>query len=481
MRLSRRVLATLGGVSAIAVAGALSFALWPQGVKAPTQELYSTGNRQPPDGLSGLPSDYSGLPKPVPQLGPPLPGDLGKPILNAGAPTPGMPAATQPDPEAQRLAQQRQRLVQEIEAARTSRLFASEAGARHATGRRRRLRAAGRNGAAARPGRARSQCRRCFPANGERPQTRLPERSRRPPRNQRRCRSSSCGQQRSSSRRGHPGRAVDRPALRPPRPDHRAGDRGRLRQPDRQDPAHPARCAADRPVRRPGDIWSEPGAACMEQDHHAERPVSRSGTPARRRRRGLCRSTGPGRQSLGGTIQGGAPLDHPVGRFGGRNVERRERSRRRDPARRLGLDQPDRSASGRAFAAGSADDHRAARVPGPRDRDARPCDGALRRADGGSMSKLKLGPITDDKPIRVTHDLPPAVHRDLVAYAEALARETGAVVEPVKLIAPMLERFMATDRAFSKARRTLPAAPATATGVSPGAPRPAGAPNSESA
>ena len=127
MRLSRRVLAALGGVSAIAVAGALSFALWPHGAKAPTQELYSTGTRQTPDGLSGLPRDYSGLPKPVPQLGSPLPGDLGKPILNAGAPVPGMPGATQPDPEAQRLAQERQRLVQEIEAARTSRLFASEA------------------------------------------------------------------------------------------------------------------------------------------------------------------------------------------------------------------------------------------------------------------------------------------------------------------------------------------------------------------
>ena len=127
MRLSRRVLATLGGVSAIAVAGALSFALWPHAVKAPTQELYSTGTRQTPDGLNGLPRDYSGLPKSVPQLGPPLPGDLGKPILNAGAPAPGMPTPAQQDPEAQRLAQERQRLVQEIEAARTSRLFASEA------------------------------------------------------------------------------------------------------------------------------------------------------------------------------------------------------------------------------------------------------------------------------------------------------------------------------------------------------------------
>ncbi len=96
------------------------------------------------------------------------------------------------------------------------------------------------------------------------------------------------------------------------------------------------------------------------------------------------------------------------------------------------------------------------------------------------MSKLKLGAFADDKPIRVTHDLPPAVHRDLVAYAEVLARETGAVVEPVKLIAPMLERFMATDRAFAKARRTSPA-PAKTVGVSPGAPPPAGEPSSESA
>lgn len=127
MRLSRRVLATLGGVSAIAVAGALTFALWPHGAKGPAQELYSTDNRQTPDGLNGLPRDYSGLPKPVPQLGAPLPGDLGKPILNAGASAPGMPAPTQPDPEAQRLAQERQRLAQEMDAARTSRLFASEA------------------------------------------------------------------------------------------------------------------------------------------------------------------------------------------------------------------------------------------------------------------------------------------------------------------------------------------------------------------
>jgi hypothetical protein len=45
------------------------------------------------------------------------------------------------------------------------------------------------------------------------------------------------------------------------------------------------------------------------------------------------------------------------------------------------------------------------------------------------------------------------VHRDLVAYAEALGRETGQSVEMVKLIPPMLARFMSTDRAFLRARR----------------------------
>jgi hypothetical protein len=70
------------------------------------------------------------------------------------------------------------------------------------------------------------------------------------------------------------------------------------------------------------------------------------------------------------------------------------------------------------------------------------------------MAKLKLGAIEDDKPVKLTIELPAAVHRDLVAYAEALARETQqANVEPARLVAPMLARFMAADRAFAKARR----------------------------
>ena len=70
------------------------------------------------------------------------------------------------------------------------------------------------------------------------------------------------------------------------------------------------------------------------------------------------------------------------------------------------------------------------------------------------MAKLKLGAIAVDKPVKLVVELPANVHRDLVAYAEALARETGqSILDPIKLIAPMLERFMATDRAFANARR----------------------------
>ena len=76
-----------GAAAAIGIGGALLFALKPQH-QTTGSELYNTNNRNTPDGLANLPRDYTGLPKPAPQLGPPLPGDLGQPILNAGAPAP---------------------------------------------------------------------------------------------------------------------------------------------------------------------------------------------------------------------------------------------------------------------------------------------------------------------------------------------------------------------------------------------------------
>ena len=69
------------------------------------------------------------------------------------------------------------------------------------------------------------------------------------------------------------------------------------------------------------------------------------------------------------------------------------------------------------------------------------------------VQKLKLSAIPDDKPVKLTVELPAAVHRDLVAYADVLRRESGQAIEPAKLIAAMLARFMSTDRAFLRARR----------------------------
>jgi len=68
------------------------------------------------------------------------------------------------------------------------------------------------------------------------------------------------------------------------------------------------------------------------------------------------------------------------------------------------------------------------------------------------MTKLKLGAIPDDKPVKLTVDLPADVHRNLAAYAEALAAQTGQQLDPAKLVAPMLARFMATDRGFARVR-----------------------------
>lgn len=129
-RLSRKVLIGLGAVASIGIGGALVLALQgPQDDERPA-ELYNTDRVAQADGLGTLPRDYSG----VPQLGPPLPGDLGRPMLSAqqrGQPVPAPPlpgAPGTPPPTQVDLAIQR--AEQEREAARTSQLFnATETGA----------------------------------------------------------------------------------------------------------------------------------------------------------------------------------------------------------------------------------------------------------------------------------------------------------------------------------------------------------------
>lgn len=120
-RLSRKVLIGLGGVSSIAIAMALIYALQSRHHDQDNKELYSTENRSTADGLTGLPRDYTGVPK----LGPPLPGDLGRPILSAqnqGQPVPAGGPLPQPG-----VTPEEQRRLQEIEAARLSKLFTATA------------------------------------------------------------------------------------------------------------------------------------------------------------------------------------------------------------------------------------------------------------------------------------------------------------------------------------------------------------------
>ena len=70
-------------------------------------------------------------------------------------------------------------------------------------------------------------------------------------------------------------------------------------------------------------------------------------------------------------------------------------------------------------------------------------------------AKLKLSSVPDDKPVKLTIELPPDVNRDLLDYAAVMAREFGqAAPEPAKLIAPMLQKFMATDRAIARLRKS---------------------------
>jgi type IV secretory pathway VirB10-like protein len=114
-RLSRKVLAGIGVVAGLGIGGALIYALQTRDGGRNVEELYSTTNRQPADGLAGLPRDYTG-----PVLGPPLPGDLGRPIVDAqnrGQPV-VPPTITTPAVDE---AEQRRRA--EEEAARTSRVF----------------------------------------------------------------------------------------------------------------------------------------------------------------------------------------------------------------------------------------------------------------------------------------------------------------------------------------------------------------------
>lgn len=125
VRLSRKVIAGGAAIASIVILGALIWALEQPERAGESNELFTVDNIPQTDRLAGLPRDYSELPqsertepeRAVPVLGPPLPGELGRPILRTQGP-PSEPLSIPNDPEAQRLAQ-------ESEAALLSQLFIS--------------------------------------------------------------------------------------------------------------------------------------------------------------------------------------------------------------------------------------------------------------------------------------------------------------------------------------------------------------------
>ena len=105
--------------------GQVHWSLQPQRRGAGTQtELYNVDRVSKSEGLDALPADYSMLSTPevppdVPELGPPLPGDLGPAILNSQQPA----VATYAPPGIDAEAAEREARRKEAEAAAASSVF----------------------------------------------------------------------------------------------------------------------------------------------------------------------------------------------------------------------------------------------------------------------------------------------------------------------------------------------------------------------
>lgn len=70
------------------------------------------------------------------------------------------------------------------------------------------------------------------------------------------------------------------------------------------------------------------------------------------------------------------------------------------------------------------------------------------------MTRLKLADLADEKPVRLAVEVSARLHRELLAYAKALnGGDAKGAPTPERLIPPMIERFIATDRSFAKVRR----------------------------
>ena len=416
------------------ISGAVLWALRSNRPHGPApDELYSTDHHNVADGLTTLPQDYAGIPRDVPRLGPALPGDLGRPI----AAVEGQSAPIGLDAE-------QQRANQETEAARTSKVFASTT-------------------APVAPPHAASQetatktapsSDETFTQNGQDSKllfvnAPVDRRTTAPDRLRAQLHRLSCRRERSFLQlslrefaRIFPvksPRKLQKTFLTP-----RQAEPGYCRRERRLIGVYDSQVAFGQSrvllvwtglimpngrsivlERQQGaDVGGHSGLEDEVDNHWAELFKA------------ALLSTILG---VGAELGSGADTRKQHRYFTGAAFERGE------------LAQSNRTTGCPAQPEYPTDIDHPARISGACDRQSRSGARTLQRM---RMPKLKIGSIEDDKPVSLTVKLPAMVYRDLTAYAEILKREgRQSTADPTTLVAPMLARFMATDRAFRKLRR----------------------------
>ncbi|GLS33460.1 type IV secretion system protein VirB10 [Mesorhizobium albiziae] len=122
VRFKRKLLIGISAIALAAIFGVTWLALKNplRGIGEQAQELYDTERKPVPDGLAGLPGDYGQLRPEAPKLGPPLPGDLGRPILERQR---QLGLAPGPNKQDQAAEAERQRRAQQALEAREAGVF----------------------------------------------------------------------------------------------------------------------------------------------------------------------------------------------------------------------------------------------------------------------------------------------------------------------------------------------------------------------
>ena len=124
-RLNKRAMMVGCAIVALVIAGATIMALSPPTLFAPSQpgELYNTERKQTAEGLEKLPKSYGE----IPPLGPPVPGDIGRALVEGekrlGVRPPAPDTSFQPNPEEEAERAERIRQARLAQQARESGLF----------------------------------------------------------------------------------------------------------------------------------------------------------------------------------------------------------------------------------------------------------------------------------------------------------------------------------------------------------------------